>query len=166
MIHLLITWSHTVFSPFNSCFSWYRGCSVTGSCSAILLFQLSHAAALCRSKRRAAWNGDNHFFLACSSEARIAGKSEHFTNISKVIFRASLWLKVLSHFRGMAETRAGLVSAAIYAWIWLPALPEVIQSHLSNPGWEIKHGYLLYEVSVCSLLQKSPEMQRALNICP
>lgn len=36
MINLLITWSHSVFSPFNSYFSWYLGCSVMDSCSAIL----------------------------------------------------------------------------------------------------------------------------------
>lgn len=41
--------------------------------------------------------------------------------------------KGLSHFRGIAEAHAILVSTAIFAWIWPPTLPEVIQSHFSNP---------------------------------
>lgn len=150
--------SHTVSSSFNPCFIWYMGCSVMGSCSAILFFQLSHAEALCLTKHCAAWNGSNHFFLVCSSEARFAGKSEGFTSISKVIFRAPLWQKALSHFRSVAEACVSPVSTAVYAWIWPPVLPEVIQSHLSNPGWEIKTRYLLYKVSTWSLLQKSSEM--------
>lgn len=72
----------------------------------------------------------------------------------------------LCHFRGTAEAHAILVSTAIFAWIWPPALPEVIQSHFSNPGWEVKNGHLLYKGSVWRLLQKSSEMQQALNTHP
>lgn len=77
--------------------------------------------------------------------------------------------KGLSHFRSMAEAHAILVSTATFAWIWPPTLPEVVQYHFSNPaiqGWEVKNGRLLYKGSVWSLLQKSFEMQQALNTHP
>lgn len=46
--------------------------------------------------------------------------------------------KGLAHFRGMPEAHASLVSTEIFAWIWPPTLPEVVQFHFSNTGWEVK----------------------------
>lgn len=72
----------------------------------------------------------------------------------------------LSHFRGMAKAHAILVSTAIF--------PEFDPQHCLKlcsitpaiPGWEVKNGHLLYKGSVWSLLQKSFEMQPALNSHP
>lgn len=74
--------------------------------------------------------------------------------------------KGLAHFRGMPEAHASLVSTEILAWIWPPTLPEVIQSHFSNTGWEVKMDTCLTRGVCGSLLQKSSEMQQALNTPP
>lgn len=126
MIHLLITWSHTVFSHLTPSSvgtwdaPWWAAVQQSSSPSSPV-----QGSCVALTKHCAAWNGDNHFFLVCFSEAWVAGKPKHFTDTSKVIFRAPLWQKALSHFRGMAEACAGLLSAAIYTWIWPLALPEV-----------------------------------------
>lgn len=88
------------------------------------------------------------------------------SQISPNIFRAPLWQKALSHFRGMAEACAGLVSSGTYAWITPRAPPEVTPCHRSSPCWEMRSRYLLFKVSMWNLLQKTSEMQKRLAAAP